>query len=402
MTEVTMKRPQLKRALRATLTLVALGTAVMTVLGSTSAFAASVSPQASSGCVSKPGSPTRVGNISGIVGAVPSAACPGSATRNAVRNSGDTANGTPPLIWHGGAVMGTKLTGPLVVTPIFWHPAGHPMNAAYRDLITQYLGDVAKASGRNTNVFSIATEYFGTDGTIRYKIKLGTPIQDTNPLPADGCTVASTDTSNIYADNSGYNACLDDDQVIAETSSVVAAQGLPRDFAHIYVLFLPKHIESCFFPGPTDTAANVCTINYQPSAAYCAYHSFAGNNMAYANMPYPIYLSKTGFTCGTDVNYPGVIQTPNGNPDADTEISPTSHEVNEAWTDPDTVTGWYDSNGFENGDECAYIFGPTQGAPGAFYNQVISGHHYFTQEEFSNRSFFKSGGGCLQSERQAR
>ena len=65
-------------------------------------------------------------------------------------------------------------------------------------------------------------------------------------------------------------------------------------------------------------------------------------------------------------------------------------------TDPDTSTGWYDSSGFENGDECAYIFGATQGAPGQFYNQVISGHHYFTQEEFSNRSFFQSGDGCLQ------
>jgi hypothetical protein len=31
------------------------------------------------------------------------------------------------------------------------------------------------------------------------------------------------------------------------------------------------------------------------------------------------------------------------------------------------------------------------------YNQVIAGHHYLTQEEFSNQSFFKIGGGCLQS-----
>jgi hypothetical protein len=116
-------------------------------------------------------------------------------------------------------------------------------------------------------------------------------------------------------------------------------------------------------------------------------------------MPYPVYLSSTGFTCGTDVNFPGAIESPNGNPDADTEISPTSHEVIEAWTDPDTVTGWYDSSGYEIGDECAYVFGPTSGTPGALYNQKINGHHYLTQEEFSNNSFFQSGGGCLQGER---
>ena len=31
----------------------------------------------------------------------------------------------------------------------------------------------------------------------------------------------------------------------------------------------------------------------------------------------------------------------------------------EAITDPDTETGWYDSSGFENGDECAYVYGTT-------------------------------------------
>jgi hypothetical protein len=79
-------------------------------------------------------------------------------------------------------------------------------------------------------------------------------------------------------------------------------------------------------------------------------------------------------------------------------VSPTSHEIMEAITDPDTSTGWYDSSGFENGDECAYVFGPTQGTAGSFYNQVINGGHYLTQEEFSNRDFAATGGGCLQGE----
>ena len=56
-----------------------------------------------------------------------------------------------------------------------------------------------------------------------------------------------------------------------------------------------------------------------------------------------------------------------------------------------------DDRTFENGDECAYISGTTRGAPGQFYKQVINGHHYLTQEDFSNSSFFSGGGGCLQS-----
>src|SRR6476646_7936271 len=99
----------------------------------------------------------------------------------------------------------------------------------------------------------------------------------------------------------------------------------------------------------------------------------------------------------SDAVFP-VVQAPNGNRDADTEVSPTSHEIMEAITDPDTETGWYDSSGFENGDECAYVFGQTSGTPGQRYNQVINGHHYLTQEECSNHDFFRTGLGCLQSE----
>lgn len=358
---------------------------------------------AAAGTCTSNGSP-RSGRISGIIGAVNTGngcrAFSGDGSSQAsIPLNGDTAAGTPPLIWHGGAVMGTATTGPLVVTPIFWAPAGYPMAASYRQLISTYLADVAKASGSRTNVWSIPTEYSGTDGTIRYRTVLGAPILDTDPLPANGCKLMPKDTSGIYGDGTGYRACLDDAQMIAESDHVVTTRGLPRDYAHFYLLFAPKQVESCFNAGATSTAKNACTINYEPSAAYCAYHSQAPSGTIYGVMPFPVYDSATGYTCGTEVNY-GTIESPNGNPDADVEISPTSHESIEAWTDPDTQSGWYDSSGYEIGDECAYIFGPTSGAPGALYNQTISGHHYLTQEEFSNTAFFSSGGGCLQGANQ--
>jgi hypothetical protein len=286
------------------------------------------------------------------------------------------------------------------VTPIFWNPAGHPMESAYKDIITKYLADVAAASGHNSNVFSTLNEYFGSNGTISYQLRLGSAINDTSPLPADGCILQSKDRSGIYADDSGYDACLDDAQVIAETSNVVSARNLPVDLGHIYVLFLPKHVETCFYAGSTATANNGCTINHQLSALYCAYHNMASNGMVYANLSFPIYASPVGYTCGSDASSTGfgAVQTPNGNPDADTEVSPTSHEIMEAITDPDTVSGWFDSSGYENGDECAYVYGPTKGRTGQFYNQVINHDHYLTQEEFSNNDFAKTGLGCLQGE----
>jgi hypothetical protein len=365
--------------------------ATITTVGAPAHAATSDSAQAPNACASQFHGRARVGHFGGISRAVPvKASCQ-------VHNLSDAANGTPPLIFHGGPVMGTQSTGSVVVTPIFWNPAGHAIPTTYKNILNTYFADVAAASGQHSNVYSTLNEYFGSNGTIRYKIDFGSPVNDTSPLPANGCKLNGQDTSRIYADNSGYNACLDDDQIIAETDNVVTARGLPRDFAHIYVMYLPKHVESCFFAGSTTTASNFCTINHQPSAAYCAYHSQAPSGAVYANMPFPIYGSPVGFTCSSDAVFP-VVQTPNGDPDADTEVSPASHEVMEAITDPDTVTGWYDSSGYENGDECAYVFGQTQGTDGALYNQVIRRHHYLTQEEFSNKDFAKTGGGCLQSE----
>jgi len=369
-----------------------LGAALILTAGTLLAMAtptvASAAPPAPNACGSQLQVTARTHGIGGIVPAVGN--CPGDPLS-------DKASGTPPLLYHGGAVMMTRSTGPLVVTPIFWSPPGHPMSSPYEQLITNYLAHVALASGQTSNVFSVLNEYYGTNGHIHYHVRLGFPVYDTDPLPASGCTVASTDTTAIYADGSGYNACLDDVQLQAEIDSVTAARHLPHNLSHIYVLYLPKHVESCFFSGATNTSANVCTINYQPSAAYCAYHSEDPASAIYANMPYPIYDSKTGFTCGTEFNF-GVVESPNFNPDADVEISPTSHEISEAISDPDTMTGWYDSSGFEIGDECAYIFGPTHGAPGRLYNQVFFGQRFLTQEEFSNRDFAITGGGCVQSE----
>lgn len=362
--------------------------------GGTAAEAATrPAPGGSGACTSQIRTAAHVGHIGGIVRAV-------QARSGCVHNTGDPASGgTPPLLYHGGPVMSTKSTGALKVTPIFWNPTGHPMDSNYKGIIGQYLKDVGAASGQHTNVYSTATQYYGSNGTIRYNIRVHKAINDTHALPADACTVEATDTANIYADNSGYDACLDDSQIIAETDRVVTAKHLRRDYAHIYVLFLPKHVESCFYAGTTATSANFCTINHQPSAAYCAYHSQAPapTGTVYANMPFPVYTSPVGYTCGSDAAFPA-IETPNGNADADTEISPTSHEIMEAITDPDVSTGWYDSSGYENGDECAYVYGTSQGTAGSLYNQVINNHQYLTQEEFSNIDFAATGGGCLQGE----
>ena len=57
-----------------------------------------------------------------------------------------------------------------------------------------------------------------------------------------------------------------------------------------------------------------------------------------------------------------------------------AHELEETVTDP-LGTAWYDSQGAENGDKCAWTFGSPTPA-----NQSINGHDYYLQREWSNAS----------------
>src|SRR5258708_29082576 len=97
----------------------------------------------------------------------------------------------------------------------------------------------------------------------------------------------------------------------------------------MFFVFTAKGVESCYDPihYPSD-----CTIGRTPATGYCAYHSSytSGGEIIYANMPYAAtWHSGFLYTCDN------ISQSPNGNLDADIEISPTSHEMFEAVTDSD-------------------------------------------------------------------
>ena len=130
-------------------------------------------------------------------------------------------------------------------------------------------------------------------------------------------------------------------------------------------MFTAKGIGSCF--------GSSCAFS-----TYCAYHSSfsaTAGRTYYANMP---YADTVPSSCDAG-------NRPNSD-DADATLNVTSHEHNEAITDPQG-NSWYDAAGFENGDKCAWIFGgQLGGTTGHKYNQVINGHHYELQEEWSNQS----------------
>jgi hypothetical protein len=287
--------------------------------------------------------------------------------------------------------MGVSTT--ITVTPVYWAPAGFTYPSNYQSLTTQYVADVAHDSGLLTNVFSAATQYTNASNNhIQYNITAATAINDTTGYPSSGgCTA---DTGAVYPDNTGYTACLTDAQI----QNRLAAHSLTGDFNHLYLVFLPKGVESCSTTS-NNTHGGTCTLSHGGRGTFCGYHSNFGNSSTptlYADLPYAIEgtTNTAGYTCssnGGQLQGGGSVgnQSPNSNIDADTVLSVTSHEMNEAITDP-LGTAWFDSSGNEDGDDCAYIYGDTTtfgGSSGAEFNQTINGHHYFTQEEFSNLDY---------------
>jgi hypothetical protein len=165
----------------------------------------------------------------------------------------------------------------------------------------------------------------------------------------------------------GVTDCLTDAQLQAEVEHEISVNGWSANATNMFFLFTPENVGSCF-----DSGGSECTYT-----TYCAYHgTTSASGAIYANQPYTV-----------SATYPGscdVGQYPNGSTNqADPTINVTSHEHNEAITDPQ-LNAWYDSSGSEIGDKCAWMFGATQGPNGSEYNQTINGHHYWLQMEWSN------------------
>jgi len=266
------------------------------------------------------------------------------------------------LDYNGGPVMASNTN-----YTFYWDPAGAPAYpAGYQSGVNRYLEDLAHDSGGRENVDSVSAQYNDAAGEYaNYESHFGGAILDTNPYPANGCKEATI--------------CLTDGQLRAELTSYLTAHGYPRDLAHEYFILTPPGVEDCF-----EKAGRECSVGARHSS-YCAYHSniaLGAEEIIYSNDPY--VSENPGCDDGNH---------PNGVSDGALEGG-LSHEHNESITDPEPNNAWTDfgGSGGENGDKCRVFeeekeFGTPLGTVGgARYNQVINGHFYWYQQEWSNQT----------------
>lgn len=205
--------------------------------------------------------------------------------------------GNPNLIWHNGAIM-PKVT----VTPIFWGPSwsvGEKTDGL--DLWHNGIGYSSFAATSN--------EFTGTNGQV-----VTSEINYTNRHLFDSSTVPST----------------------------------------VSKLTTPTATEVCKMVGtnaPTDGSGYYPVYVDLPrgNAGFCAYHSYT--TCSGVPVQFAFFFNLDGDS-GCDPEDSSGLHSEG----AAALANVSGHELSEALTDPH-LDAWYDSNGAENSDKCAWSFG---------------------------------------------
>ncbi|KAJ3012237.1 UNVERIFIED_CONTAM: hypothetical protein HDU68_001308 [Siphonaria sp. JEL0065] len=146
------------------------------------------------------------------------------------------------------------------------------------------------------------------------------------------------------------------------------------------------HIQKGNLPADTNgfyiVLGDAQTVEGNSCSSYCGYHTStygaSTGDYVYTYVGNPAACGPNGVLgCG------GQLVSPNGNAAVDAMLSPLAHELAEGGSNPDTVaSGWNNPDGYENGDNCAYVYGSNRkrDSAGFYYNQEWNGRKYHIQQ----------------------
>lgn len=166
---------------------------------------------------------------------------------------------------------------------------------------------------------------------------------------------------------------LSDTDIQAIAKNAVNSGRLPYDANGVYFVITPSNVTA---------SSGFCT-------QYCGWHT-STTNAGTGRLRYSFIgnAARCYSACAAQS-----AKSPNGLPGIDAAISVLSHELEEANTDPDPLTGWADSRGQENADKCAWTFGHAQFSvvsndpliSGSWANMTINSHNYLIQRNIEKR-----------------
>jgi hypothetical protein len=241
---------------------------------------------------------------------------------------------SPNMTYHGGKIMTTAS-----ITPIFW---GTSWPSYSGDKIA---GIDSWYTGYSTSNYArTSTEYTGLT------LQVGAATSST-PSIVDGSAASG-------GGNSGA--------ILAEVARNIST---------------PDPSGNGYYPVYTDLPRG--------NAGYCAWHSSGSINGTPVQFA---FFWKLDGDAGCDPQ----STVPNESQGLAAIANVTGHELAEAMTDPASPGAWYDGQGYENGDKCAWTFG----APSVTFS---NGSQWKIQGEWSNAAYTAGTGypnssgqkGCL-------
>jgi PKD repeat protein len=266
--------------------------------------------------------------------------------------------GSPPLLYRGGPVDHA-----LTARVIYWSGSAptHPIPAAFSSGLDAFVRDFAASASLSGNLATVARQYVDPGGAALTSLSAEPSISDSDAYPASGGCATSTT----------YPVCLTDAQLVAELGKVISSNNAATGLSTAYMIVVPPDVQVCL--SSAAPPSGTCLAN----APWCAYHSHAAEGGV--DTAYTVLAVPSNAPCESP-------NGPHGNPALDGAITLEAHELLEVATDPNVGTGYVDSAGEENGDDCAWLFGTTSpAASGGQYNQTLGGNQYLIQQTWSNQ-----------------
>lgn len=202
----------------------------------------------------------------------------------------------------------------------------------------------------------------------------GSPYYLTNTSYYDGNGTSPSGNFTVageYTDKYSQTSRLSDRQVQAVVTHALSVGAFPRDTNGIYFVLTSSDVSE---------SSGFCS-------QYCGWHT--SGTISGLNIKYSFVGNANRCLRSCAAQSVG----PNGNAGVDGMISVLAHELEETNTDPNG-NAWYDSNGAEDADKCAWTFGSVlQQAPnGAYFNMTLPGlapnssRNYLVQRELDSGS----------------
>ena len=216
---------------------------------------------------------------------------------------------------------------------------------------------------------AILTDFANNLGGSPY-FNIDTTYGDTAGNVPNSPTAIKYVSSSVDAGSLGTS--LSDANIWTIVANALTAGHFPADPNGVYFVLTAPHVAET--SGFLTQYCGWHTYNYYGAANTPIKYAFVGNPAAAMN------------ACAAQ------SAGPNGDAAADAMVSVVAHELQEAATDPQ-LNAWYDSNGQENSDKCAWTFGTLYTVNGARANVRLGQRDYLIQQEWLNAN----GGGCALS-----